>query len=258
MSIKFLDHTALAAELYPPAGGPPLGKWVRLATTRVAPGEARTWKVTRAPLRTTGSNGSSDLSTMIWQPDIPPVVYPTGVASGMSGALGRVTWGRDQVTHQAVFDWKRGGSFCVHGDYVEVDASMLLRDALFLPSDASVKAAATVEPASVNNSNPWPPTLSVDAGLINPGASVIVPIPDYAVAFRWCQYSGNSATLTCTQSDDLAILTPRFVTALNSQPSTWPNAQGAIPILATARYIRASHTGVAAMAVWFEFTLDIG
>jgi hypothetical protein len=86
----------------------------------------------------------------------------------------RVTWGEHGVRHVAYVDWRRGCSFCVHGDTVIVEAVWPNAGISALgPSDApdpvQYLLGANIEPADDSGKNSTC-TFSADLGIIDPAA----------------------------------------------------------------------------------------
>ena len=240
-------------------------------TARVKAPTPRTWRVTRAPMRgVSAANGQ--LAIPVYSPQ-----WGAEVTGDMIGSRGRVTWGDGQVEFVTEFDWKRGGTFIVHGSFVKVEAMAQLVPAAIIPQQTEISTGATITPCHA--SSPGDPlTLSVHTGVISDSTFKVITIPDWAKAIRWYQTQNDAVgdghvPISLSAADDAAFaLGVRGATNTNNFETDLPIgalAGGAAyaaagnwwwPLPQSARFLGVQNDSgePANVGMWVEFLLDVG
>jgi len=231
----------------------------------------RSWRVTVHEPRPHANSGTGG-----FQPSYLPIVAAAAGAVGRfvaqdAGLLLRVRWQRQQVTFEVIVDYCAGLSFTVVAAEIDLAVKAALNPAQLLPAGGGViKCGASIFPSQQGSMAAWPPTRSIDTGLILPIVAgvtdfVRILIPPHARAFRWHQYAGAAAgastAITFRQVDNTTAIPNRSVFRTGTTAASWPNATGAIPIVGTAQELVVENNelaGGATVAFWIEFLLDLG
>lgn len=242
------------------------GQFIRTAMVKSG-NTMRSWRVTCSPARPTSLGGQ------IWNPTFAPE-SGAEVQGDRSGLLGRVVWGDGQVQHECVFDWRRGGTFVVHGTYVDVAVSARFQAVGVGPINPLLFVGATIAPAQ--DSAAGEVVASVHTGSFLE-VDAIVPIPGYAKAFRFYQTGSTVATPTNIRvrtqdaaggtslrqdGTDLQLCTSGVINAAYSAGGLfqlagdprgwWWGIEG------TSTQLTIDNLSAFAIAGWVEFLLDIG
>lgn len=246
------------------------GQWQE--TARVNSPTPRSWLITRAPMvgRSTASGQRFD-----------PVYLPqwgTEVMGDVIGSRGRVTWGDGQVEFVTEFDWKRGGTFVVHGSFVKVEAFAQLTPAGVGPADRIVQTGAVITPTHAGATGEL--TLSVHTGSLAETDFAVLTIPAFAKAVRWYQTQNNAAApghvpISLSAADDFTFAAGvRGATNTDNFESDLPIGSlaagtsyasaaavgGWWPLPLTAKFFGLQNDAgfAATIGCWVEFLLDVG
>lgn len=229
-----------------------------VSRVRVAPEDARSWRVVLAPLVITEPFAGSVLDFTSGVPNKPRA---------------RITYGADGVSSVVDVDWPVGGAMLsAWGDSVQVDG--IIPDTWITGAlPASVALACTIQPDASGGG--LRATRSVYSGLVLGGGvfSAGIPVPAGARAWRWHQSINLSAGNTPCPITWYAVMDAGLAVAVQTTPSgiytssesTWPSDDG-ITLSPDARFILFSNDSGGGglppppfgVSLTVEFCLDLG
>lgn len=226
---------------------------------------ARSWQICLSPPTVLGlAFPTNPAQTVItWYSASPVRVvdlrYPTPLP-----LLARVAWGQGGAHFVADVTWFNGGSFVVHGSYVELRAVLISPWGTGIPSPATVKVRGAITPAESNGRRAGPPMLATAPQLFAPGESFDFLVPMFARSARIVRHAGpnNFPTLEIAQYADTAHVNNCFFEIVTAGASNMVAARAAermFPIAANAKvFTIRSMEATLSCTFHLEWELDLG